>query len=209
MVTYDYLHGTPKTRFCNKFGVHSFKEGAMAGEKKKRPSDELKEHGEKTIAGGEALLGNFQRAFDYMGLVNLTPEVEERFRTTPLEDLTREEMTVLDLLEARAGAYRLIENGQRAIMTGRNMEAQELEASGNVDEAVEVYEGNIEDGFKGPHPYERLRIIYSKRKEYANAIRVCQAYCDLPKDIRDEDQERNKGHFLQHIAKLQIKHQKA
>jgi len=66
------------------------------------------------------------------------------------------------------------------VMVDRNLTGRSLEKSGHIDEAVTLYEKNIEDGFIGSHPYERLRIIYTKRKDYGNAIRVCQAYINLP-----------------------------
>ncbi|MEM7348190.1 MAG: hypothetical protein AAF485_28505, partial [Chloroflexota bacterium] len=57
-------------------------------------------------------------------------------------------------------------------------------------------EANITDKFIGKHPYNRLRIIYTKRKDYHNAIRVCQAFKSLSK---------NNTLFDNHIAKLNAK----
>jgi hypothetical protein len=57
----------------------------------------------------------------------------------------------------------------------RNARARKLEPEGTVDEAIELYELNVRDGFVGISPYHRLRIIYVQRDELAAAIRVCQA----------------------------------
>ncbi len=66
------------------------------------------------------------------------------------------------------------------IMEERNRQARVFEHQGNVAGAIELYEANLRDGFDGPHPYERLRIIYTSHGRPAEAIRVCQAYLKLP-----------------------------
>lgn len=66
------------------------------------------------------------------------------------------------------------------VFVDRNLTGRELERQGDIDRAIALYEANLVDGFEGSHPYERLRIIYAKRKDYANAIRVCQAFVALP-----------------------------
>ncbi len=57
----------------------------------------------------------------------------------------------------------------------RNARGLELEADGQLDEAIELYERNVADGYVGALPYDRLRIIYARRQELASAIRVCRA----------------------------------
>ncbi len=66
------------------------------------------------------------------------------------------------------------------IMEERNRQARVFEQQGNVVGAIELYEANVRDGFDGPHPYERLRILYTSHGQYTDAIRVCQAYLKLP-----------------------------
>jgi|SRR6266545_148047 len=58
----------------------------------------------------------------------------------------------------------------------RNLKGIALEKEGNVDAAIALYEANITAQFPGTHPYERLRIIYTKQKRWDDAIRVCRAY---------------------------------
>jgi len=54
----------------------------------------------------------------------------------------------------------------------RNLQGKELEKAGEIEKAIEFYEKNIEEKFEGNHPYDRLAIIYRKRKEYQEEIRV-------------------------------------
>lgn len=62
------------------------------------------------------------------------------------------------------------------IMVNRNLDGIDLENAGNVADAVKLYEANVRDGFDGSHPYERLRVIYSREKRFEDAIRVCEAF---------------------------------
>ena len=54
----------------------------------------------------------------------------------------------------------------------RNYKGIELEKQGRVDEAIELYEQNIEENFEGSHPYTRLATIYNKKKRKDDEIRV-------------------------------------
>lgn len=53
-----------------------------------------------------------------------------------------------------------------------NLTGRELEKSGKIDEAIELYERNVSNKFEGNYPYDRLAIIYRKRRDYDNEIRV-------------------------------------
>lgn len=57
--------------------------------------------------------------------------------------------------------------------------AQNFEKYNEVQEAIALYEKNINDGFLASLPYERLRIIYEKQKSFQNAIRVCNRYIEV------------------------------
>lgn len=49
----------------------------------------------------------------------------------------------------------------------------ELEKSGHIDEAISVYEANIVgDCYPACHSFDRLMVLYRKRKNYTNEIRV-------------------------------------
>ena len=86
------------------------------------------------------------------------------------------------------------------VMVERNLQGKALEQANNVDAAIRLYEANLQDQFRGSHPYERLRIIYTQRKDYPNAIRACQAFLKLP---GQEGSKRSR--FKEHLAKLQEK----
>jgi hypothetical protein len=47
-------------------------------------------------------------------------------------------------------------------------------------------------------PYEWLRIIYTKRGQYSEAIRACQAFLALPGIGKSEK-------FVKHVSKLKAK----
>lgn len=94
-------------------------------------------------------------------------------------------------------AYLEAEAALFEVMVERNLTGKELERAGAIDRAVALYEANLADGFIGSHPYERLRIIYAKRQDHPNALRVCRAYLAL---ARGDAQK--KSRFREHAEKL-------
>ncbi|MGD8305917.1 MAG: tetratricopeptide repeat protein [Ignavibacteria bacterium] len=50
--------------------------------------------------------------------------------------------------------------------------AIEFEKEGKVDKAIELYENIIASNFDGNHPYDRLAVIYRKRGQINDEIRV-------------------------------------
>lgn len=89
------------------------------------------------------------------------------------------------------------------VMLERNLKGQELESSGHLEEAVNLYEKNLADRFTGLHPYESLRVIYTKQKRYAAAIRVCKSYIDLPRTPNAQNSASKKVEKMQHhLSKL-------
>ncbi len=63
--------------------------------------------------------------------------------------------------------------------------AQRLEKAGEIQNAIELYESCVENGFLGSLPYERLRIIYTKQGQFQNAIRVCKRYIEILKMVKE------------------------
>ena len=61
------------------------------------------------------------------------------------------------------------EECSRLINLGINLEKEKM-----IDEAIKVYEKAIVPQLPVKHPYERLTILYRKRKDYANEIRVIE-----------------------------------
>lgn len=70
-------------------------------------------------------------------------------------------------------------------LQGNLSNAQSLEKAGEIQNAVDLYENCIENGFLGSLPYERLRIIYTKQKQFQNAIRVCNRYIEILEMVKE------------------------
>ncbi|MFD1700089.1 tetratricopeptide repeat protein [Halopseudomonas phragmitis] len=85
-----------------------------------------------------------------------------------LTQLSKVEQSIADLeQEFLQAQYREAAEG--------NMRGQELEKEGNVDAAILEYERLLEEGVDTPFTYRRLAIIYSKRKETDEELRVLRA----------------------------------
>lgn len=56
----------------------------------------------------------------------------------------------------------------------RNLKAIQYEKNGEVEEAIHLYEQNIDEGFAGTHPYERLSRLYQKAGRKEDLIRVLE-----------------------------------
>lgn len=69
------------------------------------------------------------------------------------------------------------------IQCTRNLQGKDLERLGRIDQAIILYEQNVAEGFIGEHPYNRLWIIYTRQKRYADAIRVCRAKIALNRAV--------------------------
>lgn len=54
----------------------------------------------------------------------------------------------------------------------RNNRGSELEKSGDIDGAIAVYEENIAEGYPASRSFDRLMVLYRKRKDYDSEIRV-------------------------------------
>lgn len=98
----------------------------------------------------------------------------------PLMDLWRQLMEEsakindLQLLQEYMNASSKIED----ILVSRNLEGKQYEQDGDDNNAIKLYEENIKDRFDGSHPYERLKVIYTKQKRYKDVIRICKSYID-------------------------------
>src|SRR2546423_13902397 len=53
-----------------------------------------------------------------------------------------------------------------------NQSGNEAEASGDLDQAIKVYEKNIKKEIADSFPFDRLMIIYRKQKRYKDELRV-------------------------------------
>lgn len=64
-------------------------------------------------------------------------------------------------------------------LVNRNIKGIKYEKEGKVDLAIKLYEKNIAENFEGNHPYDRLAIIYRKKKDYQNEVRVLNKAIDV------------------------------
>lgn len=81
-----------------------------------------------------------------------------------------------------------------------NNKGMAQEKSGNIDLAIETYEENIKGGYPATHSYDRLMILYRKRKDYQNELRVIDAALEVFK--REYDQEKYKQRKEKALALL-------
>ena len=61
----------------------------------------------------------------------------------------------------------------------RNLKGKECEEKGETELAIEKYEANAKERFEGSHPYKRLAIIYRKKKDYFNEVRILNLAVDV------------------------------
>lgn len=55
-----------------------------------------------------------------------------------------------------------------------NQKGMRYEKAGEIDKAIKQYELAISKNFDGNHPYDRLAILYRKRKHFDDEIRVLE-----------------------------------
>ena len=60
-----------------------------------------------------------------------------------------------------------------------NNEGQAAEANKDYDSAIKIYELNVSLGGIATHQYERLMILYRKKKDYQNEIKTIDRYIDI------------------------------
>ncbi len=69
----------------------------------------------------------------------------------------------------------------------RNLKGAEFEKTGDFEKAIEVYEENVKESFKGNHPYDRLATIYKNQNDIDNEIRVLEKAIIVFEEITLED----------------------
>ena len=73
--------------------------------------------------------------------------------------------------------------GIEDIMVNRNLEGIELERKANIEDVVRLYEQNVADEFDGTRPYKRLVIIYRKKRQFDDEIRILKKAIQIFEDI--------------------------
>jgi len=89
----------------------------------------------------------------------------------------------------------------------RNLKGKEYEQKGEIELAVKEYEQNVTERFDGSHPYNRLAIIYRKKKDYDNEIRILniaiEIYSELSKDSPRQDADPKLEKFRERLEKAE------
>lgn len=86
----------------------------------------------------------------------------------------------------------------------RNLRGIQLEKDGQTDAAALLYEANVQDGFDGDHPYNRLRVIYTRKKDLRRALAICERAVPA---LRSQPHKAER--FQAEAAKLRVKIAKA
>ena len=60
------------------------------------------------------------------------------------------------------------------VQTARNVDGLEHEQRGEWDAAIALYEANLAEGFPGDWPYGRLVLLYGKRNQLEEVVRVLE-----------------------------------
>ena len=71
-------------------------------------------------------------------------------------------------------------------MVKRFLRGQNLEQVGRVDEAIELYETALAEGFDSTGPYDRLIALYSNRARHVDVIRVAESALSNVKTYEDK-----------------------
>ncbi len=90
----------------------------------------------------------------------------------------------------------------------RNLKGKELEKAGKTDDAINLYEQNVRERAIGTHSYDRLAIIYRRRKRFAEEIRVLEVATSVyESDVSPENRsrERNLAKFRTRLEKARSK----
>lgn len=92
-------------------------------------------------------------------------------------------------------------------LVDNNLRGINFEKQGDLNNAITLYEYNIQHRFNGNHPYDRLAIIYRKQKLYDKEISVLETAIDVfTNDISDNRSDKTKklNKFKERIEKAKI-----
>jgi len=84
------------------------------------------------------------------------------------------EARILGVAGSFGGSRRKIAVGSFDKQVERNLKGIQFEKDEQIDKAIKLYERNVEENFEGNHPYDRLAVIYRKRNQIGEEIRVLQ-----------------------------------
>jgi tetratricopeptide (TPR) repeat protein len=90
----------------------------------------------------------------------------------------KEKQSSFNELDMLKNENKIIQEGLEKTAS-RNNSGIVLEKDGKIDEAIKVYEENVNDNVVATHSYDRLMIIYRKRQDYKNEIRIINIAMDV------------------------------
>lgn len=74
-------------------------------------------------------------------------------------------------------------NSMWTLCAERNNQGIRYEKQGNIEEAIKIYEENIKpECYPARHSFDRLLVLYRRRKDYQNEHRVCECAISVFKD---------------------------
>ena len=88
---------------------------------------------------------------------------------------------------ARRQQVEPLDDAERLLLeaqTRRNLDGMELEAAGQTDQAIALYEQNVAEGFPGDWPYSRLVSAYERQGAYDQAERVLRRAIEVTRADR-------------------------
>lgn len=103
----------------------------------------------------------------------MTEEQYDRIENAILAGVDVSDFTTREVEEL---ASRLAErkNAEELLFStaNRNNQGIQLEHNGNIEDAIKIYEVNIQQGYPATHSFERLMKIYRRLKRYKDEIKV-------------------------------------
>ena len=107
--------------------------------------------------------------------------------------------------EANKGKPFQLERDAQIKQVERNLRGRELEREGRIDNAVDLYQANVQEGFEGNHPYDRLAAIFRQRKDYASEVavleRAVEVFAALANSSPRTDVETKLARFRERLQK--------
>ena len=139
---------------------------------------------------------------------NLDDLVKNFLISNPGMDHQTAFISMIQKLDAKLKPYQSCANQLIAPIQTTLSNALELEKV-NPDGAIVLYEKCVKAGSTGSTPYERLRIIYTRQKEYQKAITACQNFINTLQILQTFNSRPQYAvlidEYNSHIAKLQLK----
>ena len=98
----------------------------------------------------------------------------------------------------------MTDRGTLERQTRLNLDAMELERSGQVDKVVELYEQNVAEGFEGDWPYGRLVAHYERTGQLDEAERVLGRAIDVFKGSKRRTGEERRATIRAFRGRLRL-----